>query len=88
MSMVSEIVHFEPQRFFVDEQRFGPYRFFHHRHTLEQVPEGTLIIDDVHYAPPFPFLEKVVDRLFMRDQMEKIFAHRRRKFAEIFGTPQ
>ena len=29
---VTEITHVSPNFFFVDEQRYGPYKFWHHKH--------------------------------------------------------
>ncbi|MCX7625801.1 MAG: SRPBCC family protein [Candidatus Sumerlaeaceae bacterium] len=51
---VTEITHVEPLRFFVDEQRFGPYRFWHHLHTFEPQGNGVLVSDLVHYAVAVP----------------------------------
>ena len=51
-------------RAFVDEQRFGPYKFWHHRHTFEEIPGGVLMRDLVHYGIGFgPFaIEGIGDR--------------------------
>ena len=35
MHWVTEITHVQDKVFFVDEQRFGPYQFWHHQHHLE-----------------------------------------------------
>src|SRR3712207_1540996 len=32
---MTEITHMEKMRFFVDEQRKGPYRLWHHQHHFE-----------------------------------------------------
>ena len=56
MSWVTEIKCVVEGRSFVDEQRFGPYKFWHHRHEFESVDGGVLMRDRVHYALPFgPF---------------------------------
>lgn len=50
---VTEITHVVPGQLFVDEQRSGPYRFWHHQHHFRAVPGGVEMRDIVHYALPF-----------------------------------
>lgn len=85
MLWVTEITHVEPLRFFVDEQRFGPYRFWHHRHTFTPVDGGVRMTDLVHYALPVPVIDRIINRLIVRPRIEEIFAFRRRKIIELFG---
>lgn len=82
---VTEITHVEPLRFFVDEQRFGPYRFWHHRHTFTPVDGGVHMTDLVYYALPVPVMDRIINRLIVRPRIEEIFAFRRRKIIELFG---
>jgi ligand-binding SRPBCC domain-containing protein len=42
--------------FFVDEQRFGPYKFWHHQHLLKDSGSETEMTDIVHYAMGFGML--------------------------------
>lgn len=83
---VTEIKAVEEGRSFVDEQRFGPYRFWHHRHTFEDTPGGVLMRDLVHYALPFGPLGAIAHRLFVRRKLEAIFAFRREALIKRFGT--
>src|SRR5690242_10407875 len=53
---MTEITHVEPKRFFIDEQRFGPYRFWHHQHHFETIENGVRMTDIVHYKLPFWFI--------------------------------
>jgi len=53
MSWVTEITHVVAPNYFVDEQRFGPYRFWHQQHHFREVNEGVEMIDIVHYAMPY-----------------------------------
>lgn len=85
MLWVTEISHVEPLRFFVDEQRFGPYRFWHHRHTFTPVDGGVRMTDLVYYALPVPVIDRIINRLIVRPRIEEIFAFRRRKIVELFG---
>jgi ligand-binding SRPBCC domain-containing protein len=85
MTWVTEITHVEPMRFFVDEQRFGPYRFWHHRHTFTPVAGGVHMRDLVYYALKQPIIDGVINRLMVRPRIEEIFEFRRRKIIELFG---
>jgi ligand-binding SRPBCC domain-containing protein len=81
---VTEITHVDEPRLFVDEQRFGPYRFWHHQHHFAAVPGGVEVRDIVHYAPPRP-LAPLVERLLVGPRLRGIFAHRREILADRFG---
>jgi ligand-binding SRPBCC domain-containing protein len=79
----SKISQWEPPLQFVDEQVKGPYRYWHHRHTFDEVDDGTLVRDIVHYAVPFSF---VTHPLLVRRDLTKIFEYRRETLCHIF-TP-
>lgn len=83
---VTEITHVHPKRFFVDEQRFGPYRFWHHRHTFEPQDNGVLMTDLVHYAVAVPPIDKLINHFLVQPRLREIFSYRQRKIAEIFGS--
>ena len=84
INWVTEITHVAEPSYFVDEQRFGPYKFWHHKHFINQVAGGVELIDIVHYALPFGFLGRIVHSLFVRRKLEQIFAYRTEKVKEIF----
>jgi ligand-binding SRPBCC domain-containing protein len=74
---VTEITHVSPNRLFVDEQRIGPYRLWHHEHHFEKQDKGILMTDRVYYRLPFGFLGQIVHALFVRRQLENIFLFRK-----------
>lgn len=80
----TEITHIKEGKYFIDEQRKGPYRMWHHEHHFEQTPEGTLMTDIVSYILPFGFLGKFAHRLFVRRQLGAIFDHREKAVNRIF----
>lgn len=82
---VTEITHIEEGKFFVDEQRVGPYKLWHHQHQLKPLEEGTLMIDIVTYSPPFGFMGKLANMLFIRRKLNEIFDFRRKALEEIFN---
>ncbi len=82
---VTEIKAVDEPHSFIDEQRFGPYRFWHHRHHFEAVSGGVLMTDKVHYALPFGPLGTLAHILFVRRKLEWIFGYRRRVLEDRFG---
>ena len=82
---VTEITHVEYGKFFVDEQRFGPYSFWHHKHFLEETPEGVLMTDLVHYKLPLGPLGKLANTLFVKKQLDGIFRYRHQQVEQLFN---
>lgn len=78
----SEITVWEPPDRFVDEQRRGPYRYWRHEHTFRDHEGGTLCADHVRYAVPGGAL---VHRLFVKRDVERIFAWRRQLIEQLLG---
>lgn len=73
---MTEITHVEPLKFFVDEQRYGPYSLWHHQHHFKEVPGGVEMTDIVHYKIPFWFLGDIANSLFVKKQLKGIFDFR------------
>lgn len=82
---VTEITQAQKPLFFIDEQRFGPYRFWHHQHFFIEVADGIEIIDIVHYRLPFGMIGKIFAGKLVEKQLEKIFDFRKVKISEIFN---
>lgn len=83
---ITEITHVRAPHYFVDEQRFGPYKFWHHQHRFNEIEGGVEIEDLVHYGLPFGFLGRIVHRMMISGMLEQIFAHRQVILEEKFGT--
>jgi ligand-binding SRPBCC domain-containing protein len=82
---VTEITHVEPEKFFVDEQRIGPYRIWHHEHHFKQLDGGrTEMQDRVTYILPFGPFGDLLHPLFVKPQLAKIFAFREKAVTELF----
>ena len=79
----SEITDWDPPASFIDEQVRGPYRLWVHEHRFEERNGGTLVNDHVRYAVPFDFL---IHRLFIRPDIQRIFAYRQKKLRDIFTS--
>jgi ligand-binding SRPBCC domain-containing protein len=78
----SEITAWDPPHLFVDEQRRGPYRLWRHTHRFAADGEATLVEDDVEYAV---WGGALVDRLFVKRDLDRIFAFRREALLRRFG---
>lgn len=81
---VTEITHVVDKQYFVDEQRVGPYKIWHHQHFLETTQEGTLMKDIVSYQPPFGILGNIANQLIIRNKLEEIFNYRTKVLEELF----
>lgn len=85
MTWVSEITQIEEKRFFVDQQRIGPYSMWHHQHLIEPVKNGVLMSDIVSYRPPMGLLGSIANGLFIRKQLETIFTYREKAVEQYFN---
>ncbi len=86
MHWVTEITHVEQLHYFVDEQRFGPYSFWHHKHFLKEVSGGVEMIDIIHYKLPFGIFGKLANILFVKKQLKSIFDFRFKKMDQLFNS--
>ncbi|AWA30417.1 cell division inhibitor [Flavobacterium magnum] len=82
---VTEITHVKDKLYFVDEQRYGPYQMWHHKHFLKSIPGGVEMEDIIDYRLPFGILGKLGHSLVVKPRLDKIFEFRRKKLIEIFG---
>ena len=82
---MTEITHVENRKYFVDEQRFGPYVMWHHQHHFKEVDGLVEMTDIVHYKLPLWFLGDIANGLFVKKQLKDIFDFRFRKVEEMFG---
>ena len=84
----TRIERFDVNDSFVDTQIKGPYTLWHHTHTFEDTPGGTLMRDTVLYKLPLGFLGTIAHTLFVRRTLQKIFQHRYDTLEKILGEPQ
>lgn len=86
MPWVSEITQVNSPEFFVDEQRHGPFSFWHHQHHLKKIPNGTRIKDEVHYRLPGGPIGILIHTFIVRRKLKAIFDFRHNVCLEIFGV--
>lgn len=85
VNWTTEITHLQKPDFFVDEQRFGPYRFWHHQHRFKKVAEGVEVTDLVHYLLHQEQMAGLLNRLIVAPRLKKIFDFRSHALQQIFN---
>lgn len=83
---VTEITHVVQDEYFVDEQRFGPYSLWHHKHFLKEVDQGVLMEDIIDYKLPFGVFGTLMHPMVVKPQLKKIFEYRKIKLEKLFGS--
>ena len=82
---VTEITHVKDKEYFVDEQRFGPYALWHHKHFIKEIEGGVEMEDIIDYKLPMGWLGQSVHPIIVKPKLEEIFQYRQKKLIEIFG---
>ncbi len=86
MTWVTEITQVKEHCYFVDEQRFGPYRMWHHQHFLKEIDGGIEVSDQIHYVMPFGFVGNMARAVFIKKQLQGIFDYRFKVLENLFGV--
>ena len=83
---VTEITHVKKGEYFVDEQRFGPYALWHHKHFLKEIETGVEMEDIIDYKIPFGIFGRLAHPVLVKRQLRQIFGYREQKLIELFGS--
>jgi ligand-binding SRPBCC domain-containing protein len=86
MTWITEITHLVNYEFFTDEQRFGPYKFWHHRHFFRRDGDKTIMNDMVTFKVPGWLPGRIIGRLIIEPRVKEIFIYREKMINEIFGN--
>ena len=86
INWTTEITQVKDRAYFIDDQRFGPYSFWHHKHFFEATATGVKMTDVIHYSLPFGFLGRIVNALIVKNKLKEIFDYRCEKIDEIFNS--
>ena len=86
LNWMTEITHVAEGKYFIDEQRFGPYQFWHHQHHFRSVPGGTIMNDILTYGLPLGPIGQLANSIFVQKKVMEIFDFRERKVTELFGA--
>jgi ligand-binding SRPBCC domain-containing protein len=85
LNWMTEITHVAEGEYFIDEQRFGPYEFWHHQHHFKQIEGGTAMHDILTYGLPLGPLGQLANSIFVENKIKQIFEFRKIKVNELFG---
>ena len=83
---MSEITHVTQGSYFVDEQRYGPYSLWHHKHFIREIEGGVVMEDIVDYKLPLGILGHIAQGLFVRRQLMNIFKFREDALKDLYGS--
>lgn len=84
---ITEITHVNKPFYFVDEQRFGPYKMWHHEHMFKESEDGNIIMEDiVSYVVPFGIIGRIMNHLVIRNKITEIFNYRKTVLEKIFSV--
>ncbi len=87
INWVTEITEVKNYNYFIDEQRFGPYKMWHHEHWFEELPNGnTLIKDKISYKIPYGILGYLAQSMFIKKQLNTIFEYRYKTLEKLFNA--
>ncbi len=84
MNWVTEITSVKEKNFFVDEQRFGPYKFWHHQHHFNEIDGGVEMDDIISYALPLDPFSRPINKLIVAKKVRGIFEFRKEVLKKIF----
>lgn len=82
---VTEITHVDEGNYFVDEQRFGPYSLWHHKHFLKPIPNGIEMVDIIDYKIPLGILGQLVHPILVAPKLKEIFEYRKQALIKLYG---
>lgn len=82
---VTEITHVVNNEYFVDEQRFGPYALWHHKHFIKEIEGGVEMEDIIDYKLPMGILGQLAHPILVKPKLEEIFNYRTQKLEGLFG---
>jgi ligand-binding SRPBCC domain-containing protein len=86
MNWITEIKTVKNHEFFIDEQRKGPYKIWHHEHHFKETKEGIEMTDIVSYELPLGFLGKIAHPLVVKNKLKQVFDYRYEKVNELFNS--
>ena len=84
LNWVTEITQINNKKFFIDEQRSGPYKTWHHEHHFREVEGGIEMHDILYYQVPFGIFGKLADMVFVKNKVSRIFEYRKVRITELF----
>lgn len=82
---VTEITKIVEKEYFVDEQRIGPYKMWHHEHHFRKIDENTTEMTDIlNYDVGKGILGPIMDKLVIGKKVDGIFEYREKMINSYF----
>jgi ligand-binding SRPBCC domain-containing protein len=85
LNWMTEITQVMEGKYFIDEQRFGPFKFWHHQHHFKAIEGGVEMTDILTYGLPLGILGKIAQEIQVKGQIAEIFKFREKRTNELFG---
>lgn len=86
LDWMTEITHVQEHQYFIDEQRFGPYKFWHHQHHFKEIPGGVEMNDILTYGMPMGIFGTMANSVFVASKLQHIFNYRKQRIIELYGN--
>lgn len=86
LNWMTEITQVMPEKYFIDEQRFGPFKFWHHQHHFKSIKGGVEMTDILTYGLPFGIIGQLGHGILVKNKIKDIFTFREKKTIELFGA--
>ena len=86
MTWVTEITQYKEKEYFIDEQRFGPYKFWHHHHKFIEEEGKTMMIDEVSFAYYGGVIGDLVQHYLITNRIKDIFQFRAKEISHLFQS--
>ena len=85
MNWMTEITHVQDGKYFIDNQKSGPFKLWHHQHHFKEIDDGVEMTDILHYKAPLGFIGRIAEKSFVNRRVDAIFDYRRKVLEDIFG---
>jgi ligand-binding SRPBCC domain-containing protein len=67
---------------FIDEQEEGDFKKMRHEHYFKKIENGTIMIDQFYYEPPYGSVGRIFSALFLTRYMKNLLEQRNLKIKE------
>ena len=81
---MTEITHVADKKYFIDEQKIGPFALWCHQHFFSEVDNGVVMTDEISYAVPFGILGRIANWMLVEKQVDNIFKYRTERIKSLF----
>ena len=78
------ITEYIPKKMFIDQQVKGPYSMWHHTHEFIEEGEFVKMVDTISYVVPFGILGSMINKIWVKRDLDKIFKYRGKIINEYF----